>query len=696
MTERHSPQASGLDLDTLTQALRQERRIVATFFGAVVLAAAVGTALTPRQFTAASVIQLLPRAGAEIQLGEVQKGDDAGYMEASERARTQIQIIQSRSVRQEVLKRYAAEGGHDAEPDEAGLEKLGKALSVLPREDTQLVEISVVWRDPEDAARLANLMAEVYMDANLRSRTAPARSASEWLGDQTDDYKTQLDAATQSALQFKEENDLGDVDERVTALSARLDALAAAAGEATTQRVLWDTRVSQHDRLLRAGRYDVLSGMLDDPGLQTMAKDRATVLTESADVLSRYGAQHPDYQRAQDRIQHIDATIAEQVHHAIEAERTQAQTLRGQEAQINAEIEKVKSELVAQQKLRASYDGLKADEERARNLYTSLGQRGAEVDLQAQTRLNDVRLIDEAVPPPAPSKPNVKLNLAVAAVIGLFGGVGLALLRHRLSEPVLTPRDVVRLLDQELLGAIPTIPDAVKGKDRDLYAYEHPRSPSAESYRSLRAVLQNQPLAGSCRRIVVTSCLAGEGKTTTAIGLAAAYAQLGLRVLLVDADLRLPRLHTAFELPAEPGLTDSLVAMDQPGQTVVRTPIPRLSLLRCGGKVEYPNEFLASSEVSRLLDRLALAYDVVLLDTPPAAIVADALALAKLVDGIVLVVRRGRVPRALALKTIGQLQQAGAQVLGVVVNDVPRDVDSAGYRSRYYDDSSRQKPQPAS
>lgn len=690
MTERaHASLTGGFDIEGLLQAVRHQKLTVVAFAGAVVVVAGVLTALTPRQYEGVALIRLLPRAGQELKGNEVVNHDDGGYMEARERARTQLQLIQSRGVREETLRRYAALGHTDLQPTEAGVEALAGALSARPREDTELVEVGVLHANPEAAAILANLVVEVYLTANLESRTDAARTSTVWIEGQRSTTQAELDAAVARVMDFKQQHDVVDIDEKVDGISARMTALQAAAGEATTQRVLLESRHQEHLRMVARGETDVLAGAFDDAGLQTMARERAMIVTEAADVLSRYGEAHPDHQRAVARIKRVDALIAEEVKRNVESERSEIETLKQQEARIAEELVSVKADLLAKQRLRAEYEGLKEAEDRARSLVRALGERGAEVDLQARTRLNDVRMVDPAVTPTRPAKPNWKLNLAVALALGLGGGVALALLRHNVNAVFLSPGDIARFLSTPLLGAIIRLPNGVGGDDAPLYPFDHPRSRLAEGFRGVRAILQVSEPKSSCRRLVVTSSLPEEGKSFCAVGLGVAFSQLGQRVLLVDCDLRLPRLHRVFGVEAAPGLTDGLEGDDDPARGVVRSRVPGLHLLCSGTRTDYPNELLASDAAQARFDALAAVYDVIIFDTPPAGLLSDALAVARGADGVVLVVRRDKAPRREVQRTLSQLEQAGVQVLGAVLNDLPLERSAAGYGSRYYDESAR-------
>lgn len=688
MSESTPPNArKGLDFDVLLQLVGRERTLILSFFAVVVLGAAIGTMLTVRKYKAVAVVQLLPRAGQELETKEVVRNDDGGYMETRDRARTQIQIMLSRSIREAVVRADIKLGHDEFNLTSASLDALAKLVTAGPREDTQLVEIAVVHPDPERAAALANLFADVYTSSNLSSRTDAARETQGWLGGQSSSATGALASATARIMAFKEQHDVVDIEERVDGISSQMAALQIALGEATTKRTLLEGNVRQHRRLLEKGDLEVLASMFTDSTLDSMIKDRAKILTETADVLSRYGEQHPEHQRAVERIKRVEALIAVEVQRNVDAEVSEVRALRGQEAGINRELERVKGELLEKQRLKSEFDTIKGEEDRARWLEQALAQRSAEVDLQASSRLNDVRVVDRAVPPTRPTSPNLLLNLVVAAAVGIGGGLGLALVRHRFDDTVRDPLDVERQLDTRLLGVLPHL-DIATVKERAFYPFEHPRSQAAEAVRGVRGLLQVGATTPGRLCLLVTSCEADEGKTHTAVQIAVSFAQLGFKVLLVDADLRCPQVHDVFGVPEAPGLAEAVDPACTDHRYLALTVVPNLALMTRGSPVEYPNELLSSAELSRLLTRLRATYDVVILDTPPASVVTDALTLAPIVDGVVVVVRQGKVPGRQVQEVLFRLRQMGGRVVGVVMNDVPP-VRSA---SKYYDDTARKQP----
>lgn len=684
------PALTGLDLRTFKEALIQQRATFLGFLIAVLVATVVGTLASTKQYRAVALIQLMPRAGSEVDVNEVVSHDAAGYLEARDRARTQIQIIQSRSVREVVLERYADMGFDDMPPTQDGLDALGRALDAGPREDTQLVEIRVTHTDPERAAVLANLVAEVYQVSNLDQRTDAAQQTRVWLEGKTGDTKSSLDAASEKVLSFKEQHDLADVDESADGITTRMASLQAAASEANTERVLLESRIRELEKRFDAGEVEMLVGMFDDPALQAMARERASTVTAAAEVLARYGELHPEHQRTVAHLEKLEGLIATEVARNIASEKSRATTLRRQEARIEAELEQVKTELLEKQRLQEQYSTLKLEEDRLRRLYGTLGERGAEVELQASTRLNDVRIVDRAVPPTRPSKPNKLLNLAMGLIVGVGGGLGLSLLRFRIDDALVTPEDIEEHLALSMLGAIPTVDDDVPEDERVMLSVKEPRSLTAESFRGVRAVLEAYAVTGG-RRMLVTSCDMGDGKTHVISGLAIAYARLGVPVLLIDADLRRPRVHTVFGLRHEPGLSN-VVEGDNPFEHIRDVGIENLGVMTCGTRIDYPNELLSSPKMEQALVKLAEKYFIILIDTPPAGLVHDALAIGRNSDGIILVVRRGKTDREVSTKTVEQLERAGAKILGVVLNDVPTSKAAVKYYKAYDDGAPRRGP----
>ncbi|MCB9780219.1 MAG: hypothetical protein H6742_16750 [Alphaproteobacteria bacterium] len=658
-----------LDLGFVRDVILQQKFNFFAFFTAVFGVTLLGTLLAEKEYEAVALIHLLPRAGREVQLDEVVSNDATGYMEARERARTQIQIIQSRAIREEVIWRYNELGYHDYEPTPEGLEAFGRAVSAGPREDTQLVEIRVRHTDPEHAAILANLIAHVYREGSLDERRETARETRDWLEGREDEYRKSLDEANQALIDFKLANDVVDIDEAVTSTGARLTALQNAMSDAATQRLVLETALSEHQRLLRRGETQVLTGMFDDPALRSLAEQRAQVVTESAEVLARYGDQHPDHKKIVAQLKRLDDLLLVEVQRNIEAERVQVKTLESQEARLKEELDALKAQLANNQRLKQEYDELKLAQERAMRFYGQMGQRGGEVDLQSQTRLSEVRIVDEALPPTSPASPNVPLNLIVGFGVGVVGGFGVALLRYRGDELIESADDIEAQFCEPPLGVLPTFPFARRQADRLLYSHEHPRSLLADAMGAVADVLTGLLPPEQSVRLVVSSASPAEGKTTVATGLGISWARKGKRVVIVECTTEKPVYHDAFRLKTEPGLAEALAAPDTAGELVRATKAPGLFVLPGGAAPGGDDARLAGPELAAVLETLGRAYDIVILDMGRDLMLGSARTVVSASNGVVVVARRGLVTRSAVAGTLDELRIIGARQLGLVLND---------------------------
>lgn len=650
---------------------------------------AVATKLTTPIYEAVSLIQLLPRAGQEVDVNAVVSFDEAGYLERRDRARTQIQVILSRSVRLAVVEAYNADG-YDDLTGTAGAGALKGMMTIGPREDTQIVEIMVAHTDPERAAKLANLIAEVYRKQNLSARTEAARETRVWLEGRTDTYREDLAVATQSLIEFRVQNDLIDIDEDVDDISRRMTALQRALGEVTTEHALLESTLVEHRRLLADGQHDVLVSAFESPALRALSEQHALVRTETAEVFARYGELHPRHKQAAQRGERVAELIEEEVSRLVEGERSELRILARQLRRLDDELDQVKTELLQRQRLQDAYENIKMEEESLRRLYGSLSDRGTEVEFQASTQLNDVRILDPAVPPGRPARPSLPLNMVVAVLVGVAGGLGLALLRNRFDDTLRSVAQVEAVLDVPLLGTLPLLPAALSQSERALYPQHNPQSPTAETLRAIRALLHAAPMSRgpktlvvmAHRRFLVTSSQHSEGKTDAALGLAFSFARLGIATVIIDADMRRPQLHTLLAVEQEPGLADALVDVSEDVLELVEpTRFSDLYVLPCGGGVDAPQELLAGPRWQALLTRLGGRYPVVIIDAPPVIPFPDALVMSAGTD-VIMMVRSGVVREEHALRTLERLRRAGAKVRGTVLTGVKLKGDASYY---YYE-----------
>lgn len=323
-----------------------------------------------------------------------------------------------------------------------------------------------------------------------------------------------------------------------------------------------------------------------------------------------------------------------------------------------------------------------------RTSYANLLQSYENIRAAEAQELNNVSVVEPAVPPRAPIRPRVELNTLLAGLVGMMLAGAIAYVFEYLDDTLKSPEDISQRLGLWTLAAIGRI-EGKTAQDR-LVTLNAPRSPIAEAYRLLRTNFQFAAVDRPLRRIVVTSPGPGDGKSTTAANLAVVFAQGGKSVILVDADLRRPQQHRIFQRTASYGLSTALVDAATPVTSFLQpTDVPGLRLLTSGPIPPNPAELLGSQRMAQLLQVLSQEAEMVILDSPPVLSVADAAILANAADGVVLVADAGRTRREMARRAKENLERAGANLLGMVLNRMTR--QTSGYYYYYYYDQSGER-----
>jgi capsular exopolysaccharide synthesis family protein len=331
--------------------------------------------------------------------------------------------------------------------------------------------------------------------------------------------------------------------------------------------------------------------------------------------------------------------------------------------------------------------------EQARDIANKLAEVFQEEVVEIMN-VDNVKILDKAVTPTSPIKPNKMMNIAIAGVLGLMLSVGLVFLIEFLDKTIKTPEDIERYLNLSIIGAIP---HNEKAEKRKVVTFEDPKSPVAEAYRSLRTNLKFASLDKEIKSIVVTSTIAGEGKSLTTSNLATAIAQTGNKVLLVDTDFRKPSIHKIARKPNADGLADVLINKSDYRSSVKQSRTKNLDLMFSGLIPPNPSELLGSKSMLEFIEKVKEEYDYVIFDTPPVALVTDAAILANEVDGVILVTSFGMVDYQIAKRAVELLKNANANILGSVLNKIPMGRGGYSYYKYYssyygeYEKTSRKK-----
>lgn len=612
-------------------------------------------------------------------------------------------------------------GATTAEEDEATLGQLALqlkgGLSVDPVRNTQLVLLSYRSSSPEFAAKAVNAFAESFIDMGVEDRYASAGKASTFLSSQIETLKQEITEKESQLQAFSRSTDIVTLDPQSNVTLQRLRSLNDSLMELKKMHIEKESRYHE----MMSGPPETLADSLAPGvigGLRTQQIQREQ---QYQTKLKTFKPEWPEMVALKTEIeegrQNLESAIREMVQKARSTAWADYQTVLRQEQSIAGELETIKREAIDQSSSAVQFTNLKVEIETRRELLDELLRRQSETEVAVRlqdTRESNVRIIDHALVPGGPFRPSLRKDLTYGLLFGLLLGIGAALLIEFLDRTVKTPEEVERRFGLATLAVIQDIADVGKTYGYSAYGYgygygdpptgeqprvragrkkaaaggwlekkkgtpgggtpqielvphERPRTLISESYRSLRTAL----LLSSARElkvVAVTSAMAGEGKTATAANLAVVLAQLGRPVLIMDCDLRKPRLHQVFKISNRVGLVNQLTGTADLDTVIVPTEVPNLWVLPSGPTPPNPSELLASDRLRELLRTLRGRFDYVIVDTPPALAVTDATLVGALADGVVLTLRSHKVTREEARLVRDRLRQADIKVLGAVLN----------------------------
>ncbi len=566
------------------------------------------------------------------------------------------------------------------------------SVDISPVRRSNLVEATFFSEDPKLARRIANQLASDYIDQNLQVKWDETLKASAWLSGQLVGLKANLEKSEDALQSYAQANSILFVEEKQNLVNARLKQIQEEYTKAQAERFQKESMY----RLVQAGKVQDLPGFLSNRLIQDLAVRLAELDREYSQLTTTFKPDYPKAVALKNQIDTLQASldrqkqalgqnIVDEYRSAMANEKLLAEALEQQKKEVNEIAEKS-----------IQYNILKREVDTSKQLYDGLLQRLKEAQVSAGLTASNIRVVDAAELPKLPVRPRVALNLFLGLILGLGLGIGLAFFQEYLDNTLKTPDEVETLLRLPSLGVVPSFVLNGAGKtseestvsivaksDAELRAPGIQTNPAAvEAFRSLRTsiLLSSNPVP---RVLLVTSALAGEGKTTTTLNLATAFSSLGGKVVVVDGDMRRPACHRATEVKNSPGFVQCLTGRVELSEAVLSVPgVANLSLIPCGPIPPNPAELLSSPFAAELLRRLRADFEYVIIDSPPLLTVADGRILATMSDGVILVARAHSTPYDAVRRARALLSTSGGRVLGVALNDV--DLRRDGYSYSYY------------
>ena len=639
--------------------------------------------------------QVLPGSKDVVELGT------GTFWANKEFYETQYRIIQSTSVGQ----RTAEKLGLQYDPDYApvvgasrDLVALGRTIagqiSVKPLKDSRLALITVEDRKPQRAALIANTVADTYIEYNLDYKLEGARSAMAWLAEQESELKRQLEESELKLYHYKKDRNLLAVslDDKQSMLSQNLASVNAKLTDLHIRLLEMDAK----RKMIERARDDIsdkanLPEIREKPAIEKLRDSYIQLNKDYADLSSRYGPSHPKMKSLQGEMDVTRSAYQEEINGVLATFEKSYQELLDNERSLKVLMEQQKREAIELSKIEVEYKPLQRSAEQEDKMYGIIAARQKEIDITGPMKTNNVRVLERAIVPGIPVRPRPVQNLLLGLMIGLGTGIGLAFAIEALDNTLKTQQDVEQFLGTPVLGLVPVIgaspgAEALQQGDnlreRDLGVFLDPKSVAAECCRSIRTNILFMSPDRPLKTMVVTSPSPQEGKTTTAINLGVTMAEAGGRVLIVDTDMRRPRLHRSFGVPNQTGISTVIVGKATLEEAIKHTDVPNLDVLPCGPVPPNPSELLHTERFGVVLADLAKLYDRIILDSPPTSAVTDPAVLGNLADGVVLVIKAGETTREAAMHARRQLATAKARLFGVVVNAI--DFSNPAYGYEYY------------
>jgi polysaccharide biosynthesis transport protein len=556
-------------------------------------------------------------------------------------------------------------------------------LSIVPVKNSRIVEVRYSSTDPVFAAAAANALSKAYIEQNMEFRFNTSKDAADWLGDRLSEQRRALEVSEAALQAFKEKNGTVSVaDSASNIVVQRLTDLNGALTKAKTERINKEALYNQLQSAEGTGNLETYPAVIANEYIQKLKADLADLQRQQATLAQRYNDRHPEMIRIRSTIETAEAKLKGELTKVVESVRNEYQAAFSEERSLQSALEMQKTEALGLNRKGIEYGVLLREVESNKQIYDSLMQRTKETGISSELRASNVRVVDPAETPRSPVTPNIQRGLMMSLTASLVLALGLAVGLEYLDNRIKTPDQIRQDLGLPFLGMVPAIRLKQLHGNTPLLNNGVP-SNFAESVRALRTGLLFSSADSGAKSLVVTSTGPGEGKTLVASNVAMALAQAGQRVILIDADMRRPRVHELFNCDQEPGLSNLLVGQDPENRVIRPSCVTNLSTVSAGHIPPNPSELLGSKRFKDLIASLEQRYDWIVIDSPPVLAVTDACLIAHDATGVLFVVGAEMTSRDTASVALDQLEAAQARFVGAVLNRVELKRHSY-YYARYY------------
>jgi capsular exopolysaccharide synthesis family protein len=658
--------------------------------------------------TTTAVTFWLPKTYASWSRIKVEKDNVIGSIENKPSSssydpfwlQTEFEVIQSSSVLNEVIKRLGLSekwAAREAIPGGLTMQQTYKLLKgqidVRQSRNTSLIEIWDYNQDKEEAAQIANAIAEAYRDYRKKLRTNVREEAVASLKQQLTEQDEEIKAAQKIVNDLRAKYNIPDIETSAQSTATlNIDTLRSLEQLRISATADYIKEASLLGSVSKYSREELRNSLATvypfDQLLTSLSEKLATGQQQLTALLKEYTPEHAEVKKAQAIVDLVQKQLDDKIDGILLGLKSRTESERKRMEEITSRVEAARTNenaFVAQQR---PYFDAKRNLENLQRVKDALTLKiRAEAIETAQPTTTAVETTDPAVVNPRPVRPNIFLNIGLGIVVGLIVGVGLAFFIEYLDTSVKTIDDVERALQAPVIGVIP--------QNVGVLLNEGPETPHAEAYRVLRTNVLFSRKDESFNTISVLSGGAGEGKSTTLLNLATIFAQNGSRCLIVDSDLRRPSIHKVLNLTNSIGLTNYLLKQNSLEEVIQTTQLATLDFLPSGKLPSSSMGILSSEKMKELIRELKLRYDFVFFDSPPLLGVSDASILASEMDMVIQVVQYRRYPQPMTLRAKQMIQKVGGNLMGIVLNNINMSQDENYYYYSGYYEYSKQSEESA-
>jgi polysaccharide biosynthesis transport protein len=694
--------ATNIDIRGIWAAIYRSRFWIAAIFAGILVIVFVVTLLTTRLYDGAASVEV--RQEAQKVLGtEDDREGTSSKIDSDRFLKTQLDIIRSRAVSDTVAQslslyrndKFLETMGVTEEPKTSGvlspkeakreqiLETLRKNLSVNYTGDTRIVTIS--FRSPSSrlSAQIANAYAESFIRNNLARKFDSSAYALEFLRDQLAQSQARLEKAEQAAVDAARRTGIIDVGNGADSEGARtgpksltteqLILLNESYSRAVAQRIAAEEKWSR----VRALPLLSITEVLSNQAIQRMIEQRSSAEADYEAQLTNRLPDHPSVQQARSRVRELDqqiSTIAQNIRESIKSQYTIALS---EENKLAGRLGSLKTNTLAEQGQSIELSILRREADTNRAQYESLLKRYNELNAESGVQSNNLTIVDRAQVVVEPSWPKWPLNIALGFIAGALLSVLFVIVREQLFDVVRSADDVRNRLRLSLLGVIPAT-------DRVSEEINDPKSVTSEAFSSIRTSLSLASDHGIPKSIMFTSSQAGEGKSSSCFALATSLSRLGMKVLIIDVDLRRPNAHNFFGIANDRGTSDVLSAQIKVHEAIVKSAEWNVDILPAGKIAPNPTELIMGTLLPTMIDDATSLYDVVLIDSAPVLGIADAIILSSRIEATIFIIEAGRTGMKAAQNALSRLMTGGGHIIGAILTKFDASTQGYGYEDYSY------------